>query len=134
MNHLKSKIKDYENIINLLENQLKDKNNIIQKYINSINSNQINNQMNITSIKPFEKIMSINFVSMGNQDISNYSLVCKNTDLFVKLEQMLNNEFPYLKEQEPYFLVNGGRIKRFKTLDENGIKNNDIISIFLIDE
>ena len=78
--------------------------------------------------------MCINFVSMGNQDISNYSLVCKNTDLFVKLEQMLNNEFPYLKEQEPYFLVNGGRIKRFKTLDENEIKNNDIISIFLIDE
>ena len=134
MNHLKSKIKDYENIINLLENQLKDKNNIIQKYINSMNSNQLNNQMNITSIKPFEKIMSINFVSMGNQDISNYSLVCKNTDLFVKLEQMLNNEFPNLKDKEPYFLVNGRRIKRFKTLDENGIKNNDIISIFLIDE
>ena len=134
MNHLKSKIKDYENIINLLENQLKDKNNIIQKYINSMNSNQLNNQMNITSIKPFEKIMSINFVSMGNQDISNYSLACKNTDLFVKLEQMLNNEFPNLKDKEPYFLVNGRRIKRFKTLDENGIKNNDIISIFLIDE
>ena len=133
MNHLKSKIKDYENIINLLENQLKDKNNIIQKYINSMNSNQLNNQMNITSIKPFEKIMSINFVSM-DQKISNYSLVCKNTDLFVKLEQKLNNEFPHLKDQEPYFLVNGRRIKRFKTLDENGIKNNDIISIFLIEE
>ena len=28
---------------------------------------------------------------MGFQDIINYSLVCKNTDLFVRLEEKLNN-------------------------------------------
>ena len=70
---------------------------------------------------------------MGFQDIGHYSLPCKNTDLFVKLEEKLNNDYPQLKDKETYFLVNGNRIKRFKTLDENHIKSNDIINLFLID-
>ena len=85
-------------------------------------------------LKPGEKIMTINFVSMGIQDIGHFSLPCKNTDIFVRLEEKLNNEFPKLKDSETYFEVNGRRIKRFKTLDENKIKSNDIINIFLIDE
>ena len=71
---------------------------------------------------------------MGFQDIMNYSLPCKNTDLFVRLEEKLNNDYPQLKDKETYFLVNGNRIKRFKTLDENHIKSNDIINLFLIDD
>ena len=125
-------IQDLKNKIKSLEKELNKKNEEIQQLLSQNNNNQ--GKYKITSINPGEEIMCINFVSMGNQDISNYSLACKNTDLFVKLEQMLNNEFPNLKDKEPYFLVNGRRIKRFKTLDENGIKNNDIISIFLIDE
>ena len=77
--------------------------------------------------------MAINFVSMGIQEVGHYSQACKNTDTFIRLEEKLNNDFPKLKEYETYFEVNGRRIKRFKTLDENKIKNNDIINIFLID-
>ena len=71
---------------------------------------------------------------MGFQDIINYSLVCKNTDLFVKLEEKLNNDYTQLKDKETYIMVNGRRIKRFKTLDENQIKSNDVINLFLIDD
>ena len=70
---------------------------------------------------------------MGFQDISNYSLPCRNTDIFVRLEEKLNNDFPKLKDQEAIFLVNGRKIKRFKTLDENKIKSNDIINVFVND-
>ena len=77
--------------------------------------------------------MAINFVSMGIQDIGHYCLPCKNTDLFVRLEEKLNNDFPQLKDHEIYFEVKTKRIKRFKTLDENKIKSNDIVNIFLID-
>ena len=105
--------------------------NELLKYKNNFNNNQIN--YSITSIKPGEKIMSINFVSMGIQDIGHYSLACKNTDLFVRLEEQLNNDFPQLKNHETYFMVNAKRIKRFKTLDENKIKNKDIINIFIMD-
>ena len=111
--------------IKLLQNEL-------LKYQSNINNTQTN--YSITSIKPGEKIMAINFVSMGTNDIGHYAIPCKNTDLFVRLEEILNNDFPQLKEHETYFESNGRRLKRFKTLDENKIKNKDIINIFLIDE
>ena len=85
----------------------------------------------ITSIKPGEVVISVNFVSMGNQDIGHYSLPCKNTDLFVRLEERLYNEYPQFKNYETYFEVRTKRIKRFKTLDENKIKNGDVINVFI---
>ena len=124
--NLNNKITNYVNKIHLLQNQ-------INNYNNNLNNNLINSNY-ITSLKPGEKILSINFVSMGFQDIGHYSLPCKNTDLFVKLEEKLNNDYPQLKDKETYFLVNGRRIKRFKTLDENKIKSNDIINLFLIED
>ena len=70
---------------------------------------------------------------MGIQDIINYCLPCKNTDLFVRLEEKLYQDFPQFKDYETYFEVKTRRIKRFKTLDENKINCNDIISVFIID-
>ena len=102
------------------------------KVNNLANSNQ--SGYLIPSLKPGEKIIAINFVSMGIQDISNYNLICKNTDLFVRLEERLYNEFPNFKNFETYFEVKTKRIKRFKTIEENGIKGNDVISVFIIEE
>ena len=109
--------------------ELEEQNKLLKNEIEKYKSEYINKD--ITFINPGEKIMTINFVSMGNQEISNYSIPCKNTDLFVRLEEKLYNDFPKYKDYETYFEVNTKRIKRFKTLDENNIKSNDIISIFL---
>jgi len=79
-------------------------------------------------------MITVNFVSMGRNDIGHYSLICKKRDLFVKLEERLYEDFPQFKDYESYFVVNGKRIKRFKTLEQNHIKNNDIINLFTIDE
>ena len=70
---------------------------------------------------------------MGTQDIMNYSLICKNTELFVRLEERLYEDFPQFKNYETFFEVNTRRIKRFKTLDENNIKSKDLINIFTVD-
>ena len=78
--------------------------------------------------------MSVNFVSMGRQDIQNFSLVCKNTDIFNQLEERVYNEFPKFKEFNTICKVNSRDNKRFKTLDENGIKSGDIINIFVIEQ
>ena len=129
INNLNNQITNYINQIQLLQNQI---NNYQNNYQNNLNNNSSNNNY-ITSIKPGEKIFCVNFVSMGFQDIINYSLVCKNTDLFVRLEEKLNNDYVQLKDKETYFMANGRRIKRFKTLDENQIKSNDVINFFLID-
>ena len=82
------------------------------------------------SINPGDKILAINFVSMGSQDIGNFNLICKNTDLFVTLEARLYESYPKFKDFETYFEVRTKRIKRFKTIEENDIRNNDVISVF----
>ena len=79
------------------------------------------------------KIISVLFMTQGNQDIINYSMVCRTTDLFSSLEERLYKDFPNYRNIEKIFMVNANRISRNKTLEENNIKNNDIISLFPID-
>ena len=149
LNEEKNKNQTYINTINglnetisFLKKQLTDEKN--KNKNNFQNMNQQNNAREITYINPGEKIMTINFVSQGNQDITNYSLACKNTDLFVRLEEILYHlfirleeklyqDFPQFKDYETYFEVRTKRIKRFKTIEENDIRNNDVISVFRID-
>ena len=120
---LEEKIKSLELIISQQKEEIEK-----YKYQDEI---QISNS--IHQLNPGEKAITVNFVSMGNQDIGHYSLVCKNTDIFVRLEERLYKDFPILKDYENFFEVKTRRIKRFKTLDENNIKSNDLISIFIND-
>ena len=122
-NYLKNKIKALETKMNYLITEL-------QKY----NSNNDTNNLKDLSAPMVsgEKIMEVRFNSKDFQNICNWSLPCKNTNLFIRLEEILNNKFPELKKHETYFMVNSKRIKRFQSLDENGIKDNNIINIFLI--
>ena len=144
INSMKTKNIDLTNKIKVLEEQLNKLRLDLQNYkSNNTNSNiNINNSLKINSnnindlivpLLPGEKIMTLIFNTQGTQYIVSYGLACKNTNLFVRLEEILNNEFPDLKKHDTYFEVNKKRIKRFQTLEENGIKNNDLINIFLID-
>ena len=119
-----------KNQIKTLKNDLNMKKIEIQEYISQLNKK---NDNSVTSIKPGERIITVNFISMGTQDIMNYSLICKNTELFVRLEERLYEDFPQFKNYETFFEVNTRRIKRFKTLDENNIKSKDLINIFTVD-
>ena len=106
------------------------KNNEIQKLL----SQNKKDYYDISSIRPNDKIITVNFASIGNSEIGRYSLICKYRDLFVKLEERLYNDFPKFKEYETFFEVNGKRLRRFKTLEQNKIKNNDIINIFIFED
>ena len=132
---MKIKNNDLNNKYELLEKQLK-------KLELELQSNKSNNIININNnnlfdlIRPLgtgEKIMTVIFNSQGTQYVCNWNLACKKSNLFVRLEEILNNDFPELKKHDTYFEVNTRRIKRFLTLEENKIKNNDMINIFLID-
>ena len=125
-------IQDLKDKIKSLEKELNKKNEEIQQLLSQNNNNQSNYE--ITSIHPGEKIMCINFVSLSNQDINNYGLVCKNTDLFIRAEERLYEDFPQFKKYETYFEANGKRIKRFQTLSENNIKDKNVINLFIIEE
>ena len=133
---MKLKINDLNNQIKKLETELNNLKLEKQNFNSNNNLNNSTNELNnlIMPIVPGEKIMTVIFFSQGFQEIFNWGLPCKNINLFIRLEEILNNTFPLLKKHETYFVVNTRRIKRFQTLKENQIKNNDIINIFLIDE
>ena len=136
-------LKQTINKLNIELNQIKESKLKLENYLfqNNIDIQNISSQQNnkdvyydLNSIKPNDKIITVNFVSMGNNDIGHYSLVCKYRDLFVKIEERLYDDFPKFTDYSTYFEANGRRIKRFKTLEQNKIKNNDIINLFIIDE
>ena len=61
-------------------------------------------------------------------------MTAKNNDKFIKLEDILYDKYPKYKDTENYFLVNGIRINRHRTLDENKIKNNDVLTLNKIED
>ena len=139
-----------ENIIKELKNQLiekdkllkgeKIKNDSLNKKIKEIISNDEIKENKIkeleNEIKLFrtyynfssnEKLISIKFIS-GNQDID-FPVITKNTDYFTKIEQILYEKYPKYKDSENYFLVNGNILNKNRTLEENKIKNNDVLTL-----
>ena len=78
-----------------------------------------------------EKLMTINFESFDEQ-LKNYSIICKNTDNFNKIEKKLYDDYNEYYNVENYFTINGNKIHKFKSLDENKINNNDIIVLNMI--
>lgn len=75
-----------------------------------------------------EKLMNITIKS-GDQKIK-YSLICKNTDKINDIEKMLYKKFPDFPKTENYFLCNGASIEKFKSLEENKIKDGDILLVY----
>ena len=112
-----------------LEKLLEEKNKEINDYIFKL-SNSSNNEQ-LISVKTGDKIIAVLFMTQGSQDIFNYTMACKTSDLFVRLEERLYHDFPKYRNYETFFMVNARRIFRFKTLEENKIKNNAIISLFI---
>ena len=77
-------------------------------------------------LKEGEKLMTINLTTIDSK-IQNYSIICKNTDIFNNIEKKIYEEYKEYYDTENYFTVNGKKINRFKNLDENNIHNNDVI-------
>ena len=115
-----NKMKELENLINIKNNELND-----------LKLKLINND-SISFIKPGEKIIPVNF-SFKDQDI-HFPLPCKNTDIIARLEEKLYNKYPKYKDYNTYLTVNGNIIRRFKSLDENGIKEGNSIIVNIYDE
>lgn len=145
--------------VKLLEGQLKEekrkiielteKNKEIEKIKN--NSNDKDNMMSLMnklllkeeeiqemkSRYPFEilkgeKLMSLIFIS-SNQEI-HYSIICKDSDKFTNVENLLYDEFPKYRESENYFISDGKKINKYKTLKENNLKNGAIILLNQLEE
>ena len=119
INDLKIQLQNNEKTIQLLNNQISNKIIELNNWKNKISNS--NNDDLINVINPGEKILSAQFISSDQKLI--YSIPCKNTTTFVRVEEKLYEEYPEYKETENHFIHNGTAIKRFKTIEENNIKS-----------
>ena len=148
MKNIKNKIFKLENYIKELERKLKEKENKIneekiknEELINKIklfenNSNnyslndrilELENELN--KFKSYwEKLISVKFIST-EQIINNFTKIGKNTDRFSKLEEILYEKYPNYRSGDNYFIVNRNKVKRNMTLEENNIKDNDVLTL-----
>ena len=83
-------------------------------------------------LKEGEKLMTVNFTTIDS-NIQNYSIICKNTDIFNNIEKKFYEDFNEYYDFENYFTVKGKRIHKLKNLEENNIHNNDVIILNFIE-
>jgi len=137
---LESKIKEKDIIINKekiknenLNKKLKELQNLSNNNLDINNIIELKNEIKLfreyNNFSEGEKLISIKFAS-EEQDID-FSIIIKNIEIFSKIETMLYNKYKKYIETQNYFLVGGNRINRHKTLEQNNIKNNDIITLFI---
>ena len=149
---LSDRIKILEGQLKIEKNKVSEltgKNNEVQKLRNSVDNKDnllklmdklLSKEEEIQEMKsryPFEllkgeKLISLIFISY-NQEI-HYSLICKDSDKFTNVENLLYDEFPKFRETENYFISEGNKINKYKTLKENNLKNGSIVMLYQIGE
>ena len=142
--NLEKEIKNLKNINEYLEKELnleKEKNSntstnesesskIIKLYDEiSENQKEIKDLKDKLSKSPYilsenEKLMSVIFYA---EEKIFYSVICKNTDKFLRIEEEFYEKYPNLRSENNIFYANNTKIKKYETLSDNNIKNSDII-------
>ena len=116
--------------INQIFNE-KDKNDKFQKDKIKELENEIK-KLESYFLQPGEKLLTIRFIS--TDQIIDQTLYAKDSELFSVLEGKLYSKYPKYAEQENFFLGHGQKINRFQSLKDNGIKNNEILTLKRFDE
>ena len=89
--------------------------------------NNKNSKINLENINKLgEESIELVFNSI-DQKIQNYKINCLSSNVFAEVEERLYKEFPEFREKDNYFLINGIKVKRFKTISQNDIKSGQII-------
>ena len=86
------------------------------------------NLLNLNNKK--SKNIDENFIAIAfTTDEKNFifPISCQITEMFIDVEKKLYDEYPQYVDESNYFTVNGHKIKKFKTLSENGIKYSNVI-------
>jgi septal ring factor EnvC (AmiA/AmiB activator) len=139
LQNAKKTISDLNTKLSNYKKQKNEKIEELQKIIDIKNQEiyqlnlRINNNSSGMIVMPGDKVIGIGFMSV-NQKIQNYVRVYKDTEIFSRIEEELYNEYPEFKEKETYLMIRANKIKRFKSLKENNIRNGDIIQVHIYDE
>ena len=113
------------NKIHLLENQIKQKDEEINKLKEQFKKKKIDLNRYMK-----DEIICVTF---QNPNFT-FSVPCVKEDIFAEIEEKLYQEYNELRETDNYFICNGNKVKRFKNIEENNIKNNNIVLFFKGDD
>ena len=122
--NIKRNNNNYNNKINILEKQIKEKDEELKKLKIEI---QNKNNPEKKQLYSLDDIVIVNFTS--TDQIIHLSLKCIKTEIFAHIEEKLYKEYPDYKETNNYFLSQGKQILRFKTIEENNIKDGYTIML-----
>ena len=133
--NLKNQLNSINNNTNNNQNIIKLQNMIIQKdqEIASLNKELLNKDKEISILKNNNssyvggKSFAISFESIDSR--LKYPIICRNNTTIARLEEEVYNEFPDYKECNTYLTCNGETLKRFKTIEENKIKQGNVIIV-----
>ena len=118
-------IKNLKNNLNLKDGNIFNLNNQINDLTSQINNLKINNN-NSKNKFGLDEIVSVLIQSIDQK--VNIPLFIPKSELFVRLEEQLYEEYPEYKDVDNiYFTFNGRKIKRFRSIEENNLKNKDKI-------
>ena len=125
-----------EELLNISNNEKQTFNNRIRELETSINlkNNELNNlKLRINNNNPASninldaQIIAVNFITQS-RDI-NRPMACRKTDIISTLEQKLYNEYPQYRDKKTFLTANGKPVQRFKSVDENKIKDGNSILV-----
>ena len=116
----------YLNILGKYKKNFESKNN--SDLIESINQSKYVKMLHSNGLLPIITNLStvvIHFISTDST--VNFSWVCKTNDIFSYIEEKLYLEYPELKYKKLFFLSNGTLVNRALSLEENKIKDDNVI-------
>ena len=130
-----NEIKNLHKTIDELKEQFKDNNINDKEKLNDL-KNEID--INTNKIKEFknnfilskEKLMSVIFTTIDKKDY--HSIICQKNDLFSSVKETLLDKYPQYKNKNISFIINNEIIiDEKKTIEENNIKDNNLITILI---
>ena len=106
--------KEINNNINNLQNKLK----------------QLKNNNNLNKNVDFNNTIFIHFISADGK--IDHNIKCLKTDTFAEVEEKLYQIYNEYRETNNIFLAGGKIIKRFKTIEQNKLKDGEIVQLLYL--
>ena len=123
------KLEELTSILNNEKNFLSIQKEMSEK-ITELEKNYNKKFQSLFPIKKSEDDKIISIIFMASDENIHYSMICKSTEMFIELEKRLFIKYPEYKETKNNYYAKGHKINVNKTLEDNKIKDNEIITIY----
>ena len=103
---------------------LQEKEKTITKLKSKLDNN-VSGSVNYDSSLDGEKLVAIRFISVDQK--FNHTIISKTSTKFHDVESQLYAKYPDYADDDNFFMFNGSKINRWKTLEENGVNGYTIM-------